>query len=227
MKKFKHSFWSLLILISFLYACSKESSEPVYPPTSTTIQVKLNNVDTTIYFKATNNGTAIQLYPDTIYTNVIGDSSRKVPSGNEYNPFSFVVKINSKTTPVSYTYPNSGGISFIFDTTGISNSTAYRNLIQVKAYSYGKISTKTTTKGVSGARVFYTDINGVVWASDKGLADQTGSSFVVNSYIDYTDPRAPGTYKKIKVSFSCKVYDGLGNFKIFTNGSFSGKLINL
>lgn len=227
MKTYKSIFWSLLTLFSFMYACTKETNDPGSSTTNTTITVKLNNVDTTLFFKATNNGTTIQLYPDTVYTNVVGDSAKTISSGREYNPFSFIVRINTKTKPVFYNYPNSGGISFIYDTTsGAISSPNYRNIVKVKSYSYGKIATNTTSNGINGARVFYTDNNGIFWASDKGAADQTKSSFIVNSYIDYSDPKAVGTFKKIRATFSCKVYDGLGNVKIFSNGSFSGKLMS-
>jgi hypothetical protein len=219
--------FGLLILLTLLYACTKEAGDPGSTTTNTTITVKLNNVDTTLFFKVTTNGTSIQLFPDTIYSNVVGDSAKAIASGEEFNPFSFIVRLNTKTKPISYTYPNSGGIGFIYDTaSGNISSANYRNIVKVKSYSYGKIATKTGSGGINGARVFYTDNNGIVWASDKGTADQTGSSFIVNAYFDYSDPKAVGTYKKIRATFSCKVYDGFGNFKQFTNGTFSGKMMN-
>ncbi len=214
----------LLLIIPFgiyLSACKKETGSDPQQTTTTTTTKKVNTIDSLIYFKGIVGGVDLKLFRDTIYTNIAGDSVKNFSNGPEYLPFSFVVKVTKSGAIV---FPQSGGITFIYDDTTALGSADYRNIITVKSYTYGKLSTSSSSKGVSGARVFYFDANGVEWATDKGIGTQSGS-FIVSSYVDYTDPIAPGTYKKIQASFSCILYDGKGNSKTLTNGSFSGKIM--
>jgi hypothetical protein len=225
MKTLKILILSILASGIFLTSCQKDAATDPGAQTVTTVTVRSNVIDTTLFFKGTINGTNVKLYPDTIYTNFLGDSSNTIPMGHEYAPYSFIAKANTKTSPTTVMLANSGGIAIVFDTTTIPTNTIYRNIIKVKSYSYGKLTTNKKANGISGARVFYIDANGVEWTTDKGVADQTGSTFAISYYMDYSDPKAPGIFKKVKASFSCKVYDGLGNSKTISNGSFSGKII--
>lgn len=213
-----------LIIGLLISACKKETETgDVEDPGTTTTVIRSNNIDSNFYFKGTIDGTEVKIYPDTIYTMTIGDSSsKKTLSGYyEYSPFSIVIKKTAFANPTPANLANSGGAAFILDTTASLNSAGYRNIIQVKSYSYGRLS-KGTVKGASGAYIMYHDANGIAWTSDKGTADQTGSTFIVTSYADNAT-KAP--FKKVKASFSCKLYDGLGNSKTITNGSFSAQII--
>lgn len=65
----------------------------------------------------------------------------------------------------------------------------------------------------SGAYITLRDRQGVLWTSH---GDQTGSTFVVtNRGEQQTD------YATFAGTFTCKMYDGHGNMKQLTNGSFS------
>lgn len=68
-------------------------------------------------------------------------------------------------------------------------------------------------------------INGTEWSTSMGTANQTGSTFNIVQAVD--NPDITGTlYVKVKATFSCKVYDGLGNSKTITNGLYIGDFGN-
>ncbi len=212
---------AFIIVLIFIAGCAKDESPAPETTTTTTTVVKTNTVDSTIYFRASINGTQFNLFSDTLYSYAIGDSMRNIPKGIEYKPFSFVVQKNKGT----FVLKNSGGIMFVFDTTKVLNNDAYRSLIKVKSYTYGKIardSSGQVINGLNGARIFFYDTNGVKWASDKASGDQAGSTF---SVTEYSDLAVEGSLKKIKANFSCKLYNDLGQVMTVSNGAFSGRII--
>ncbi|HLP13161.1 MAG TPA: PKD domain-containing protein [Flavobacteriales bacterium] len=69
---------------------------------------------------------------------------------------------------------------------------------------------------VFGIRLIYKAPNGVIWTTDAGTADQTGSSFMLTYTKDITDAGKDAEFFKAHVN--CKLYDGLGGVMTVTNG---------
>ena len=93
----------------------------------------------------------------------------------------------------------------------------------VGSYNYFECSASSV-----GAEVWYVDGNGIYWNSTAGTADQTGSTFALTKVTNDPsyNPNTGGYYNKLTVegNFSCKVYDGNGNFKTITGGKFNTRL---
>jgi hypothetical protein len=70
----------------------------------------------------------------------------------------------------------------------------------------------------NGVIVSYWD-GSVYWRSDLGTADQSGSTFNI---VDRKAVTASDYSVKVYATFNCKVYDGNGNSKTITNGTFIG-----
>jgi hypothetical protein len=78
---------------------------------------------------------------------------------------------------------------------------------------------------INGIVIEHKDDSGVMWASDKGSANQTGSVFTIVSskqVFSFGDQQM-----KIYATFNCKVYDDNGNSKTLTNGKFVGYFENM
>jgi hypothetical protein len=67
-----------------------------------------------------------------------------------------------------------------------------------------------------GIRLIYHAKNGVIWSTDAGTADQTGSNFTLTYTKDETDAGHDAEF--FKAHINCKLYDGLGNVITVTNG---------
>lgn len=87
----------------------------------------------------------------------------------------------------------------------------FHSLIKVQSYPY-------TFGAANGIKVTYKASNGVVWSSDAGTADQTGSSCVFtwteNFYNGFDET------EKFKAHVNCKLYNGLGQSLTLTNAIF-------
>jgi hypothetical protein len=77
---------------------------------------------------------------------------------------------------------------------------------------------------MDGVRVSYYGTDQVEWATDKGTADQTGSTFSIISRTPLPNPTQVANYS-ILVEFSCKLYDDNGNMMTLTDGSMRGKAV--
>ncbi|MFN3405602.1 MAG: hypothetical protein ACK40G_16005 [Cytophagaceae bacterium] len=66
----------------------------------------------------------------------------------------------------------------------------------------------------NGVEVEWVDETGKLWSSALGAADQTGYTFLLSSISETEDERI------INCTFSCKLYDGLGNEVKLTDGIF-------
>ena len=69
-------------------------------------------------------------------------------------------------------------------------------------YSYAPLSYSNG----DGIQISWTDTKGEIWDSRDGKVDQTGSTFKIISTQDFTDA-AGDYYVKVKVEFSCKLYN--------------------
>ncbi|MBK9274412.1 MAG: hypothetical protein IPM49_07715 [Flavobacteriales bacterium] len=99
-------------------------------------------------------------------------------------------------------------------------------MVALGSRSYGAFLWNQSTLAyevVDGVRVEWTDPLGVKWSTDRGTADQTGSSFSINERTSTGDPFGPRF--TFKVTFNCRLYDGAGNSKQVTNGALHGPVI--
>jgi hypothetical protein len=95
-------------------------------------------------------------------------------------------------------------------------NTAFKAFFNPGTYSY-------SPDAVNGLKISYYE-SGTEWSTDLGSQDQTGSSFVVT---DNREQSGTSDYTvKIKATFNCKLYDGSGQSKIFTEGVFIGFFSN-
>ena len=92
----------------------------------------------------------------------------------------------------------------------IAPSSSFRNYITASSYSF-------SVGPVAGVAVTFIDVSGTIWRSDKGSANQSGSSFIISE-------ATPGTNLSgdeqivFKANFSCKLYDDNGNSVQLSNG---------
>jgi hypothetical protein len=99
-------------------------------------------------------------------------------------------------------------------------------MVALGARSYGAFvwNPGTLAYDISdGVRVEWTDPLGTNWSTDRGTADQTGSTFSINERSPTGDPFGPRY--TFKVTFSCRLYDGSGNSKLVTDGELFGPVI--
>ena len=75
----------------------------------------------------------------------------------------------------------------------------------------------TSFSGGDGVKVYWTDGSGTVWDTRNGPTDQAGSTFKILSTQSFVD-LAGDEYVKVKVEFSCKLFNGAGASKQLTNG---------
>jgi len=73
-------------------------------------------------------------------------------------------------------------------------------------YEYGS----NNSNGKNGAIVTYMDLDGVIWSSEYGPGEQTGSSFKLVEHIPNGDQSYLFARNISKVQFSCKLYNEEG-----------------
>jgi len=74
---------------------------------------------------------------------------------------------------------------------------------------------------VNGIHVAWFDSSGNQWTTDNGSGDQTGSSFTITERGPYNGDFTLFTFK---ATFSCKLYDDLGNMIEVQNATVSGQV---
>jgi len=79
---------------------------------------------------------------------------------------------------------------------------------------------------VAGVSISYTDINGVVWASDLGSANQSGSNFMITTVENVTQPFGDD-YMSFRATFNVKLYNGSGGTKTLTNCYYYASFSNI
>jgi len=85
---------------------------------------------------------------------------------------------------------------------------SFYDSLRPQALSY----TKTDSNGVI---IAWVDSQNVLWKSNQGTADQTGSNFVITS-TSYSN--FDSVLINVSASFNCKLYDNAGDMKALTNG---------
>ncbi len=121
----------------------------------------------------------------------------------------------------------SGTIEYIGFTKGTLNTAGTGNPTDAVFKAFFALGSKPYSLNyVSGIEASMTDAAGVTWTTSKGTGNQTGSTFTIDQILD--SPDLSGIYyAKVKISFSCKLYDGSGNVKTITNGVYVGYFGNI
>jgi hypothetical protein len=89
---------------------------------------------------------------------------------------------------------------------------------QFKAFfPVGSLPYSSNTWTTDGVIVYWTGPNGEDWSTRNGPVDQTSSTFKILSVQDFVDLKGD-YYVKVKVEFSCKLFNGSGASKQLTNG---------
>ena len=89
---------------------------------------------------------------------------------------------------------------------------------QFKAFfPVGNLPYSSDSWTTDGVVVYWTDPNGVNWYTRNGAVDQTSSTFKILSVQDFVDLKGD-YYVKVKMEFSCKLFNSAGASKQLTNG---------
>ena len=94
------------------------------------------------------------------------------------------------------------------------------------SYNYYNLSSDGTGD-LNGIEIQWTDSNGVEWSTSKGTGIQTGSTCTITDVLA-TGKNAAGNFTKVKVRilFSCTLYDASGNSMKVEQGVFVGEFMN-
>lgn len=90
-------------------------------------------------------------------------------------------------------------------------------------YEYGVYTLDSTTGGVNGVVIEYIDNDSILWTTDAKIGSQESwADFEIVSHNAVDEELFGG---KTKGSFSCRVFDGLGDHIDLVNGSFHARTI--
>jgi hypothetical protein len=116
----------------------------------------------------------------------------------------------------SHTYAITGGYPVSLKIVDVNNDTTYANYNLITQndvsscasnYKINAVTTLTNTLGLSTINISWTDANGIVYHSKNGVQPNT-SYFKITSIDAYDRNENNELIKKIRVQFSCKVYNG-------------------
>jgi len=103
---------------------------------------------------------------------------------------------------------------------GDVDTTVFKNYFAPGSYSFSPVTTPTLSTPISGIVIQWWDSSNVMWSTEIGTGDQTGSNFTIvasKQEWPFSDQ-----LMKVYATFNCKLYDGNGNTKTLTNGKFVG-----
>lgn len=210
----------LVIATSTIFnSCKKKSEEepaPTPAPATTPTTPPGSGapaITSSFYFQAKIDGTWVT-YQDGVNSYASGTSGSNYGSTTNQEEQAGLL--------INYSTFRYGSI-FILKTIAYPGASDYESMFSVRSYSYGINADQAGhPAGVDGAGISFIDSTGVIWRSDYGTANQTGSTFSITEHIANTD----GTSHHIsKAVFSCKLYDGNGHVKTLTDGKFRGRTL--
>jgi hypothetical protein len=214
----KHHLLSILLLAAtstIFNSCKKETEAEPAPATTTTTTTGTGapSITSSFYFQAKIDGTWVT-YQDGINSYASGTSGSNYGSTTNQEEQAGLL--------INYSTFRFASI-FVLKTIANPTNTDYESMFSVRSYNYGiNADHPNHPLGVDGAGICFVDNSGVIWRSDYGTANQTGSTFNITEHIANTD----GTSHRItKANFSCKLYDDNGNVKTLTNGIFRGRTL--
>lgn len=101
-----------------------------------------------------------------------------------------------------------------------TSCTELESLFALGTYAYAGNDPTSTANGVV---VSYRDVDGTLWSTDLGTADQTGSSFEIVGHEDHLHDVSK---KKTQALFNCKLYNANGQVQTLTNGLITSRSVN-
>ncbi len=172
-------------------------------------------------------------HPSALFSGNVGGTDLRLFSGvnGDGQNYSVVSTLGTGTRSIIYT-SKIGSLGVGQDYMGIDLGTLtvpdpltlaatapyFHSFIMVSDYPYSAAAT-------NGVRIYYKTNSGVIWSTDNGIGDQSGSNF----RITYTKDGTAGTttIERFKAHFDCTLYDGLGGSMTITNGIFELDFGNL
>ncbi len=195
MKNLRHTLL-LVVSIVFFIGCSKKKSDP--SPSNNDNKNPTSTASAYLVFFDGTSAVKIEAGVDGVYNGAIssGSNSYYTTGGN-------FLKFPAFKGDVLYG-ANFGGFP--------SGSDAYDD------YSVGANSFGSEATGTKGFIISYTDVNGILWSTSKGVGTQTNSAINITSKSAYS-PLAQ--YYVLEGTFNCTMYNSENsNSKILTNGKF-------
>ena len=201
----KNSYKPILLLLPVLFIlsdCSKKDDR--------------NTITSSFYFQAEINGQKI-LLQDKIdgYGSSIGHSGGTSLTGC----------VHEQSFSLTKATPNGSAGVIIIKTFQYcpTECSEVESMFSVKSYNFGKRSYSSDEYVVDGVVVYYVDNDGIEWATDKGSAVQTNSSFAIVEHIDNTVDYYSEKISKAK--FQCTLYNDSGESKSLANGEIRGRSV--
>lgn len=111
-----------------------------------------------------------------------------------------------------------GTLGFIASDDTPTNS-EFEDFVKKGVYNY-------SIDAEDGIEFFWMDDNGTEWSTSLGTANQTGSSFEIVEVKETTSFFGDYTIT-FRATFNCTLYDGTGQKKVLTNGSYVGSFSNI
>ena len=195
-------------LLFFVCSCTKEYSCENCLQTSTPVDTTLT--DSTIFTDCLIDGVR--------YFNIAGRegcSSTYESAGSSTTKF-YLLGVGGKNTTGTGTDKNS--LYFYKGNQQIDNTLPLK-LQTIAYFSPGAYPYTKMFSIIEGTALIWTDSNGKKWQTDLGTGIQSGSSFIITKEdFSFLNGIVNGIY--VRATFTCILYDGLGNSKILTNGKF-------
>lgn len=210
MKNFIEHSVVALILAVVLFACNTNKNDIIPDPEPGYYAQFVIGTDTILYEDGVDsygNGVGIATYSDTL--------------GRLHSEYSTFLR-NSSNPDHDKNKLGIQMVKFYSDTAWPSFNERYAQF-NTGAYDYGSYSEDSTTAGIDGVVILYTDGDGKPWSSDLqyGL-QETWSAFQITSHDPSGDQQFGATTEG---TFSCRVFDGAGGHLDLTNGEFKARTI--
>jgi hypothetical protein len=193
---------AIALIFSFIVSCKKNKSND-------------DTLNFPFYFTATINGAMVQYEANDVNSQFeCGTSAPFNALGDDYDIYegTFIQDGNDPSKNNIYVH-----VLKFFDH---DPSSAERlAMFKTGSYPYGFGSTSPST--IDGVSIDYTDATGKEWFSELG--SQTGSTFSITEVVDNPDNTS---FKILKATFSCKLYDFSGGSIQVNNAVIRGKIYN-
>lgn len=211
----KKVYLTLIVVIS-LISCSKNKDDASTPnnsgnPTPTGNSITINS-SYQVWVKIDGNTYSKIMNGNNILEGVGADKSiAGLPDTSSASWSSFLYDNN---TLQSYFAVDKGRMIFFG---AFPDTASFKSFYSPASYSY-------SIGAQNGIVISYQDSNNVLWSTDQGSGDQSGSSFVITDRKTYT---ITDYTVVIRATFNCKVYNSSDQSKTLTEGIYVGEFSNI
>ncbi len=210
----KNLILALLVIAAVVFSCKKKDKKTEDTTNSTTTTttgaapvIDINS-DPTTEFKI--DGTDYKYVQN---SNTIENGTGASKNSGSVTVASYSSDFNDYNTKV-YLQIEKGSMTF---SGNLAANADYKAFFAPASYTY-------SPNALNGIAIEWWDSNNVMWSTDKGTMDQSGSAFTI---ISNQELNSSYYYVKVYATFNCKLYDGNGNSKTLTNGKFVGFFGNI